>query len=157
MKACKSTGKALQFAHKNHKADKEVVMMAVRNEKQGRALRYAATDLKVDKDVLYASQKCVALVKVRENGEALGGPEVAPEMRDDKDVVLAAMTQNVDALEYASEALCSDADVMISAIRRDGDAMYYASDSLKADRLFVLDGKCSSNLTVACVFWYRSV
>ena len=81
----------------------------------------------------------MALNKVREDGEALGGPEVAEQMRNDIDVVLAAANADVDALEYASAELRGNPEVIIAAVRKSGDALYYASDELKADRQFILD------------------
>ncbi len=137
--ACKQNGRALQHASKLLKADKDVVMLAVENEPQGKALRHAATNLKVDPDVVYAAEKCVALHKVAEDPDALGGNEVAAKMRNDVDVVLAAAKVDVDALDYAAAELKANPDMIIAAVRTSGDALFYAADELKADRQFVLD------------------
>ncbi len=62
-----------------------------------------------------------------------------PLFRKDKDVVLAAVSQNSSALEYASEELQADRDVVMVAVRQTGFALAYASNVLKADRAFMLE------------------
>ena len=45
------------------------------------------------------------------------------ELRGDREVVLAAMTQDGDALEYASEKLWSDRQFMLPVTEQSGDAV----------------------------------
>ena len=60
------------------------------------------------------------------------------ELRKDKEVVMAAVLQNGDALQYASPALQKDRDVVMAAVSQNGDALCYASSALKRDRDIVL-------------------
>merc|ERR1712087_237377 len=54
-----------------------------------------------------------------------------------KDVVLAAVSQNGMALQYASEDLRADPEVVLAAIAQNGNAMMYAARHFQADRDFV--------------------
>ena len=49
------------------------------------------------------------------------------ELRGDRDVVLAAVQQDGDALEYASAELQADREVVLAAVQQDGYALEYAS------------------------------
>ena len=59
-------------------------------------------------------------------------------LKADKEVVLAAVTQNGMALHYASMGLRADRDVMLAAVTQYGKALKYASKGLRADREVVL-------------------
>ena len=59
-------------------------------------------------------------------------------LRADKDVVLAAVRDDADALAWASEALQADKDVVLAAVNNDGWALYDASKALRADKEVVL-------------------
>ena len=68
--------------------------------------------------------------------------ECSPELQADREVVLAALSNNrVDgfALKYASEGLRHDREVVLTAVRQSGYALQYASAELKADREFILE------------------
>ena len=54
------------------------------------------------------------------------------DLKEDKEVVLAAVKENVDALRYAH------ADFMLAAVRQHGWALRFASEALKNDREVVL-------------------
>ena len=57
----------------------------------------------------------------------------------DRKVVLAAMEQRADALQYASAELKGDREVVLAAVQRDGgSAFWHASADLKADPKVVL-------------------
>jgi len=56
---------------------------------------------------------------------------VSLELRNDKDVVLAAVKQDGRALEYASPELRNDKDVVLAAVTESRDAFPYINDSLK--------------------------
>jgi hypothetical protein len=49
------------------------------------------------------------------------------QLKNDKEVVLAAVEENGDALEYASEELQNDKEVVLMAVAQDGDALEYSS------------------------------
>ena len=65
-----------------------------------------------------------------------GTEQLAP--RDDKDVVLAAVTQHGYALQYASADLQNDKDVVLAAVTQEGYALYYASAEVQNDKDVVL-------------------
>ena len=60
------------------------------------------------------------------------------ELRADREVVLAAVSQHGFALQYASDALRDDAEVVLAAVKMDGVALKFASDELRGDREVVL-------------------
>ncbi len=51
----------------------------------------------------------------------------------EKDMVLAAVKQNGEALRYASTELQGDKEVVLAAVAQDGDAFEYASKELQED------------------------
>ena len=53
-------------------------------------------------------------------------------------MVLAAVTQDGDALQDASDELQNDKEVVLAAVAQDGDALEYASDELQNDEEVVL-------------------
>ena len=55
-----------------------------------------------------------------------------------KEVVLAACSQNGKALFYASETLRADKDVALAACSQNGDALQFASETLRADKDVVM-------------------
>ena len=62
----------------------------------------------------------------------------SPELKADKEVVLAAVRQNGYALSFASPTLQGDKNVVLAAIQQNGEAFQFASPELKADRVVVL-------------------
>ena len=68
-----------------------------------------------------------------------------PQWQDDKDMVLAAVTQNVNALEYASSLLKGDADVVRQSVIADTNEKFYpdqlqfADDELMSNKAFVME------------------
>jgi hypothetical protein len=59
-------------------------------------------------------------------------------IKRNKDVVLAAIRQNVEALDYADDNLKHDRDFVLAAVGQNAKALYYADESLKKDKNFVL-------------------
>ena len=78
----------------------------------------------------------VVLVALAENGNAL--QYASQKLKADKDIVLAAVEEDGVALQYASQALKVDKEVVLKAVENDGHALQYASQALKADREVVL-------------------
>jgi hypothetical protein len=66
-------------------------------------------------------------------------------LREDKDVVLAAVKKNGRALEFASKELRADPEVVSAAVRQDGCALQCASKELQGDREIVLAAVSESN------------
>ena len=63
---------------------------------------------------------------------------VSPELRDDRDIVLAAVAKSGAVLEYASPNLRSDREVVLAAVLESGRALKHASSELQKDRELVL-------------------
>ena len=57
---------------------------------------------------------------------------VSPNLRADKEVVLAAVKQNGKALQFASEDLTADKEVVLAAVQQYGLALSHASPELQA-------------------------
>ena len=59
---------------------------------------------------------------------------VPNELRADREVVLAAVRADGDALQYASDELVqADREVVLAAVNQRGDLLWYASNELLAD------------------------
>ena len=86
--------------------------------------------------ITVSSTKQDVLAAVAQDGEAL---QYASEtLKNDRAVVLAAVAQRGWALRYASETLKNDREVVLAAVKQRGSALEYASEDLKNDRDFVL-------------------
>jgi len=64
---------------------------------------------------------------------------VVGDIRNNRDVVLAAVTQSGLALRYTDVEFRSDKDVALAAVRQSGLALQYASDDLRNDKSVVLE------------------
>ena len=82
------------------------------------------------------SNKQVMLAAVAKDGDALELATAA--LRADKEVVLAAVAQNSDAMWHASADLLADKDVMLAAVARDPKWLRFASADLQSDKEMVL-------------------
>ena len=88
----------------------------------------------------YASErlrddKDVVLAAVKEDGHTL--QFVSDRLRDDKDVVMAAVKQEGYILDYASSRLKDDEEVVLAAIKEYAYVLEIASDRLKNDYNFI--------------------
>ena len=145
------------------RADRQVALAAV--VKHGDALEYASAALRDDpefmrsvrqrllEDIAQAdsfdawrlfrdapaalrADRQVALAAVAENGDAL--QLASEELRDDRQVALVAVAKYGPALDFASEALRDDRQVVLAAVTNDGHALKHASAALRDDRQVVL-------------------
>mmetsp|Transcript_43184 Transcript_43184/g.119442 ORF Transcript_43184/g.119442 Transcript_43184/m.119442 type:complete len:374 (+) Transcript_43184:28-1149(+) len=66
----------------------------------------------------------------------------------DRDVALAAVRQNGDALQFASEELRADREVVLAAVRGRGNAVRWASGALRADREVALAAVCQCGTAI---------
>ena len=82
------------------------------------------------------NNKELVLVAVTNYGEAL--EYASDELKSNRDVVLAAVTNDGEALEYASDELKSNRDVVLAAVTNDGGALGYAHEMFLKDREIVL-------------------
>lgn len=149
--AVKQDGMALAYATKELRKDREIEKVAL--QQNPNALQYAGT-LSADQDAvldavtresatvryisLYLMYNRAFLLRLMAcNGLALdhllrfvfGGWKFAY----DKEIVLAAVSQNGHALRYASVDLRSDKEVVLRAVSQRGIAIRYAAPSLAAD------------------------
>ena len=82
----------------------------------------------------------ILLVAVTKNGLAL--EYASKELKNDREIVLAAVKQDCwgppFALQYASDELKNDREIVLAAVNQNGLALKYASNELKNDREIVL-------------------
>ena len=71
-----------------------------------------------------------------QNGNAL--QYASDEFKNDKELVLAAVTQNGWSLEYLCEELRNDKEVVLAAVKNCGMALNHASEELRNDKEVVL-------------------
>jgi Domain of unknown function (DUF4116) len=76
----------------------------------------------------WISSRDMACLAVSLKGSLLGHPETMVRWKDDDDVVLAAVSQNGLALEFASERLKKSDRVLRAALRQNGLALAYAGE-----------------------------
>jgi len=125
----KNDGRALQYASEELRANKEIVLAAIKKaEYPGWALKYASEELRANKEIL--------LEAVKNDGEALNF--ASEELRANKEIVLAAVNVNGDVLEYASKELQADKEVVLCAIKECGYALNFASEEFQADKDIVM-------------------
>ena len=60
------------------------------------------------------------------------------ELKKDKEVVLAAVRKNYEALKYVDENLRKDKEFMLEAVNQEGFALQYADENLKKDKEIVM-------------------
>ncbi|CAE7224423.1 unnamed protein product, partial [Symbiodinium necroappetens] len=142
---------ALQFASEVLRARRDVVLMAV--VRNGHALQFASEDLQQDhtlvltaarrflfadwswffQDKAIKDQRHIAIAAVSMDASAL--PHTGRQA--DKEVVLAALQQDGQMLEFASEDLQADPSVVLVAVASDGTALRFASNALRGCRKVV--------------------
>lgn len=76
-----------------------------------------------------------ALDLVKKNGQSL--QNLNDELRNNKEIVLAAINQYCYALRFASEQIKSDQEVVFSAVNQNPLSLQYASEKLLNDRQFI--------------------
>jgi len=142
-------GFQIQNHDKKWRADKDIVLAAVRNN--GRALYYASDDLKDDQNVVLAA--------VSNDGRALDF--ATKKCRSDKLIVLAAVNNNPLALYYAGNDLKKDnkilgvqensyRKVIINKVIQDGLQLRLLEDKWKADKAVVLKAVQNFGLELNC-------
>ena len=125
----------LQYASEELKADREIVMGAVKLH--GEALRHASAELRGDREIVTE-----ALMHDEEGLSFLFCNLlriVSAELQRDREVVTVAVKQNGLALCYASTELKGDREISTLAVRQNGRALQYASVELKGDRAIVTE------------------
>lgn len=123
LKKVREDGYALEYADRVFKADKDVVLAAIKNS-YGGALEYADKALKADREVVLAAVK----------KEGLMLEHAHKSLKADREVVLTAIKSSFGfALEYADKSLKADRELVIAAVKRNGNILEHAAKHLKAD------------------------
>ena len=81
-------------------------------------------------------EKKEALKIVQESGIEL--ENLPKELKKDKQIVLEAVKNRVDALQYAHNIFKKDKELVLEVIKQNGHALYYVDDSFKKDKEIVL-------------------
>ena len=77
------------------------------------------------------TNKTEAIEKLKEGTILL--KKCAEKLRNDKEVVITAVSKYGTALEYASKKLRNDKEVVMTAVSNDESALDFASEELKRD------------------------
>lgn len=91
-------------------------------------------------------QKTTAIKKIQDGSNF--GREEFNSLRDDKEVVIAAVKQRGLALEFASDRLKDDKEIVLTAVQQFGLALAYASKKLKDDKEIVFAAVQQSGLAL---------
>ncbi|CAK9060148.1 Uncharacterized protein SCF082_LOCUS31727 [Durusdinium trenchii] len=72
---------------------------------------------------------------VRRNGDLKSVPEL---LRNDRELVIAAVTKKGSALQFVSADLKNDKEVVLTAVKQSGPALKYAAEDLRKDKEVVM-------------------
>jgi len=75
-------------------------------------------------------------------------PIIPEALREDREVVLAAVKKNGRSLEYAEGGLRADREVVLAAVKQYGQALQFAEGGLEADREVVLAALQQNGLAI---------
>lgn len=84
----------------------------------------------------FAADREVVLAAVQQSGDAL--QFASDGLREDREVVLAAVQKKGSAIRWASAQLQMDREVGLEAVRQNGKALQFCGANLRADRAVVL-------------------
>lgn len=134
-------------------ADREIVLIALKQN--GAAYEFVAENLKSDEDVIltavsanrntgafklipkkFQNQKNIALAAVSNDATAL--EFVSKELQQDFEVVLASVNNYGLSLRYAHKALYLDPNIVLAALKQDGKVLQFGNEDLKSNRNLVL-------------------
>jgi len=77
----------------------------------------------------------LVMAAVKENGDALKYADIS--LKNDRDIVRIAVEQNAPALRYASENLRDDREIVFAAVKKSSHVIQFASERLKDDHEIV--------------------
>lgn len=158
LEVVKINGHVFQYAGKSLRKNKDFVLCVI--EICPYASKYADKSLRKDEEILSIKRsrnyekgpevlqdqrvlpnvegsfkdKEAALAEVRNNGYSL---KYYKNFQGNRDVVLAAVIQAGDALQYASEHLQGDEDIVLQAVKQTGSALQYADKKIKKNENIV--------------------
>eukprot|EP00971_Amphidinium_carterae_P228289 4528215-Amphidinium_carterae.1 len=125
----KQEGMVLDFAAKECKADREIVLAAV--QQNGHALADAADECKEDREIVLAA--------VQQIGYALA--YAADEYKADREIVMAAVQRTGDALYFAAKECKADRELAVAAVEAQPLAIEHVSGELLLDSTFASEAK----------------
>jgi hypothetical protein len=88
-----------------------------------------------EKTMLAREDREIVLAAVTQNGLAFRQASI--ELKADREIFLAAVKQNIYALSWASEELKADSKFMLAAVQQNGLTLRYALDDLRKDKEIV--------------------
>jgi hypothetical protein len=160
-RCCQAEGLALKYGSKEVRANKEVVLAAVRQT--GHTLYYASESLKSNKEVVLAAIKqdgyslLSASEKLKQDrdlvleavkGDGLVFMTVADALQADKEIAMEAVKNNGMALEFATLHIRKQRPIVLEAVKQNGHALRFANEIYRADRILVRFGvmqKCGDS------------
>lgn len=111
--------------------------VAKRHPEQAQWLEHVSRDgLAIRFAGALSSDREVVLAAVRQTGDAL--QFVSPEMQGDREVAIAAVQQKGRAVQWASVALQADHQVAVAAVQQNGNALQFLAMNLRRNRDVVL-------------------
>jgi hypothetical protein len=150
-------GLALHWASLELQNDKELVMVALKQNPY--AWNYVSRFLRRDKEVVLTLLKPSSPGRLPDEDAFYGDyrpisqrilESTSPELRNDKEVVLAAVKQKGYALHFASPELKNDREVVLTAIKENAFSLGDASDALKDDKEVVMAAVRQSARSIEC-------
>ena len=119
--------------------DREMALLAIQDDLEN--LPYLSVELRDDFEIAMVAMQVESDFNF--TGEGWDDVEsplslLSDRLRDNREVVMAAVRQCGSQLESASERLRDDRDIVAEAIREDHGAIQYASDSLREDKEMAL-------------------
>lgn len=130
--ACKVDYRALQYAHDSLKGDPHFLVSLVGVVPASVVLIYANDSVKADRQFI------LSIVKL--DGTALkvgGGLANGHWFMKDREIALAAVEQNADALEWVFE-FDTDREIVLAAVKQKGETLEFAHPILSKDREIAL-------------------
>lgn len=120
--AVSKCGIPMKYASSRLRANKEIALLSLKNDRFGFAYEYLSKELKADKEVTLAAMKA----------EGMSLPHSSLELQDDKDVVLIAVSHFADNLAAASDRLKNDKEVVLAAVLKSPSAIRFASAEINS-------------------------
>jgi hypothetical protein len=134
----------LSYVPHELRADREITLTVL--SRHARALKHVSKDLLDDREIALAAFCQLpqfeyvkgALDTLLSEHAAFVFRLVAPELRSDREFMIAAAMKDWHTCEYATPELWADRDFVLSAVTRSGHLLKKASATLKADQGIVL-------------------
>lgn len=123
--AVQLNGDSLQFASDRLRNDPEVVLEAIK--KEGEYLKHASVELRNNKELVI-----LALNNSKQYGNRILN-SLSDNMKDDKDIIVAAMSGEPSCFSYGSDRLKNDKEFVLAAITMNNSNCRYIGEELKEE------------------------